>query len=73
MLAERGVCTGSAQRYGLGSGYKRDIDGTWRIWFETREVAQVTAQALTGRLQDGWRVSIVEALRLAMQADFVDR
>jgi transcriptional regulator with XRE-family HTH domain len=70
VLAEQGeVWTESAQRYGLGAGYKRDVADIWRTWFETQEVAQVTAQAITDRLQDAWRVSIVDALRLAMQAD----
>ena len=70
LLAGQGaVWAESAQRYGLGAGYKRDVAEIWRTWFETQDVAHIAGQAISDRLQDAWRGSIVEPLRLAMRAD----
>jgi transcriptional regulator with XRE-family HTH domain len=70
LLAEQAdVWTDSARRYGLGAGYKRDVAGIWRDWFEASASAQATASAVSDRLQDAWTVGVVEPLREATRAD----
>ena len=59
----------SAQRYGQGAGYKRDIAAMWRDWFENTEAAAETAKVTGERLQDAWTSSVMEPLIQAMQRD----
>lgn len=63
------IWTDSAERFGQGAGYKRDVAGTWRNWFETAAAAHATAQAVNERLQDAWTFWIVDSLRQAMRVD----
>ncbi len=70
LLAEQGhIWIESARRYGMGAGYKRDVAGIWRNWFETEAAAHATAQAVSDRLQDAWAVWVIEPLRQATQDD----
>lgn len=58
----------SARRYGLGSGYKRDVAEIWQEWFDTG-VALPTAKAVNTRLQDAWDQWVLTPMRRATQAD----
>ena len=56
----REVWAKSENRYGLGSGYKQDIAGYWREFFENGEEAQVEAQAAVNRrLQKAWEQHVI--------------
>jgi transcriptional regulator with XRE-family HTH domain/GTPase SAR1 family protein len=59
------IWTETASRYGLGAGYKRDVAGAWRNWFEVEESAHSTAQAINTRLQDAWTSGVIDPLRQA--------
>ncbi|WGM45857.1 hypothetical protein KOAAANKH_00721 [Brevundimonas sp. NIBR10] len=57
----------TADRYGRGAGYKRDVAADWRRWFvETPEAAD-TAAAISQRLMEAWRWWVIEALRRSAQ------
>ena len=69
LLGEQGdLWNTSARRYGLGSGYKRDVAEIWRDWFETEAEAHSTARTVGERLQDAWSHWVIEKLRQAMEA-----
>ena len=73
LLANEGdAWTRSADRYGQGSGYKQDIAGLWREYFETSEDARETAEAITERLQDAWKNWVIDPLHRATQAESND-
>jgi transcriptional regulator with XRE-family HTH domain len=59
----------SAERYGQGAGYKRDVASQWREWFETTTKAHATAEAVNMRLQDAWTNLVIEPMREAMRVD----
>jgi transcriptional regulator with XRE-family HTH domain len=59
----------TAERYGRGSGYKRDIAATWRQWFETDPKAHAAAAAVNARLQDAWISMVIDPMREAMRVD----
>jgi transcriptional regulator with XRE-family HTH domain len=70
LLSEQsGVWAESAERYGLGAGYKRDVAGIWRQWFETSETAHATAQVANDRLQDAWLHWVIDPLRKSMRVE----
>lgn len=59
----------SARRYGMGSGYKRDVANLWRDWFIEQEDAALTDASVSQRLQDAWLTWVLEPLREATRAD----
>ena len=70
LLSEQsGVWAESAERYGLGAGYKRDAAGIWRQWFETSGAAHATAQVANDRLQDAWLHWVIDPLRKSMRVE----
>ncbi len=68
LLDEANIWDRSAERYGQGAGYKRDIAAIWREWFETSEKADEAADATSDRLQDAWTNSVIEPLLEAMHS-----
>jgi hypothetical protein len=72
LLAGQGeVWVKSARRYGMGSGYKRDVADIWRDWFVESEDASQTAASVGQRLNDAWVTWVLEPLREATRADVV--
>jgi hypothetical protein len=67
--SESDIWSLSAERYGQGAGYKRDVASQWREWFETTAKAHATAEAVNVRLQDAWTNLVIEPLRDAMRVD----
>lgn len=68
LLSNADIWTETAERYGQGAGYKRDITAAWRTWFETTEGVHQTASKVSERLQDAWRVWVLEPLLRATRA-----
>jgi len=66
---EADAWTSSARRYGLGSGYKRDVADIWRTAFLESEDAAAAALAVSQRLQDAWRVWVLDPMRKAVRSD----
>lgn len=58
----------SANRYGMGSGYKGDVARIWKDWFENSSHAHATSESVTERLQDSWTTWLIEPLLRAIQA-----
>ncbi|MCP1249864.1 helix-turn-helix domain-containing protein [Gluconobacter oxydans] len=69
LLAAADIWDKSAERYGQGAGYKRDIAVIWREWFENEQAAAETARMTGERLQDAWTNSVVGPLKQAMQSE----
>ncbi|MGX5851508.1 helix-turn-helix domain-containing protein [Mesorhizobium sp. PL10] len=65
LLSDADIWTQTAERYGQGAGYKRDITAAWRNWFETTEGVRQTASKVSERLQDAWSVWVLEPLMRA--------
>ena len=60
----------SEGRYGRGSGYKHDVAGYWREFFESGDKAQVDAgKAIDGRLQKAWEQAVLDRVRLATRVE----
>lgn len=72
LAGQTDLWTESAQRYGLGSGYKRDVADKWRRWFTEEDAPAETASAIAERLQDAWAVWVLEPLREATRAAAAD-
>lgn len=68
LLAGADLWPEAAKRYGMGSGYKRDVAELWRAWFETTPEAQDVRVAVDARLQDAWSTWVIEPLRQAVRA-----
>lgn len=59
----------SGRRYGLGSGYKRDVADLWRKRFTDEDDAAETASKVGLRLQDAWDSLVLQPLREATRAE----
>lgn len=68
LAAELDVWLTSARRYGLGSGYKRDVAAIWREYFESGAASDTSAR-VTERLQDAWEQWVLLPLIRATRAD----
>ncbi|APG87408.1 hypothetical protein SAMCCGM7_pC0203 (plasmid) [Sinorhizobium americanum CCGM7] len=70
LLAREGeLWTESAERYGLGPGYKNDLARIWRNWFENSAEAHHTASEVSERVQEAWRTCVLEPLYRATQTE----
>ena len=60
----RDVWKKSEDRYGQGPGYKQDVAGYWREFFEEGEDAQIDARrSVDRRLQKAWEQHVLARLR----------
>lgn len=65
----RDVWERAEERYGQGAGYKQDVAGYWRDFFERGEDAQnETRRAVDRRLQKAWEQSVLSRLRNGTRA-----
>lgn len=72
LLARAGeVWTESAERYGRGAGYKKDVASVWRNWFETSEEARSAAQEVNDRVEDAWAYWVIDPLARAIRTDVI--
>lgn len=58
----------SAERYGAGSGYKRELAGYWRDFFESGAQAK-TVKAIDARVQKSWEQAVLAPLVRATRAE----
>jgi transcriptional regulator with XRE-family HTH domain len=64
-----GIWNKTAERYGQGAGYKRDVAAAWREWFETEDDVRQATQVIHERLQDAWWHWVIEPLFNFVQAE----
>jgi hypothetical protein len=69
LAGEGDIWAESAKRYGLGSGYKKDVATTWREWFETSQEARRAAKDINDRLQDAWAHWVIDPLARAIRTE----
>ena len=66
----RKVLDRAEARYGEGAGYKQDVAGYWRDFFEAGDGPQLeTRRAVNKRLQSAWEQTILERLRLGTRVE----
>ncbi len=69
LVKTRDVWARSEERYGGGAGYKQDVAGYWREFFESGDDKTiVTRRAVDSRLQKAWEQSVLERLRAGTRA-----
>ncbi|TAY10404.1 helix-turn-helix domain-containing protein [Rhizobium leguminosarum] len=68
LSAERDVWKQAIARYGEGSGYKRDLAGIWREFFES-PIPASTVKSINSRLRKSWETHVLVPLKRATRAD----
>lgn len=68
LAQERDIWDQSANRYGGGPGYKRDLATAWRDFFESGSPTK-TVKAVDARLQKSWEQTILAPLIRATRAE----
>ena len=67
--AQADIWTETEKRYGQGAGYKHDVAGKWREWFENTPAVLRTAEAVDARLQEAWEFLVLKPLADATRTD----
>jgi len=67
LSTEKDVWAAASDRYGEGSGYKRDLAGIWRDFFESAAPTN-TVNSINARLKKSWGTHILDPLKNATRA-----